>query len=195
MKTRKAYGLTAFLWLPIFGQLFLFSYDWRISYDFIGRYLWHPLISIEKLKLLPVFYTTSHVINFSNVNRVENIEFRKLSSKIKQLPTVQLYKLDLKKEKAITSYYFIWLLYLWQYSCPTAIWLGTKDTASELFGIDPDPRIRILLSLEEEFLQTAQILKQYSDPDTYEIPNPAKTFGSDRRIRIPNNCGKPGTFS
>ena len=35
-KTRRtAYGLTAFLWIAIFGKFFLFSYDWRISYDFI----------------------------------------------------------------------------------------------------------------------------------------------------------------
>jgi len=55
MKTRrKAYGLTAFLWLAIFGKKFLSSYDWRIYYDFIYMTPTH----IGNRMILPVFYMT-----------------------------------------------------------------------------------------------------------------------------------------
>jgi len=36
MKTRRTpYVLTAFLWLDVLGKFFLFSYDWRTTYNFI----------------------------------------------------------------------------------------------------------------------------------------------------------------
>ena len=63
--TPWAYGLTAFLWLTIFGKFHMTDAFLMTSYGFYSY--WNR-------KNLPVFYINSQVIYFSSVNKVMNYQ-------------------------------------------------------------------------------------------------------------------------
>jgi len=55
---RNPYGSKAFLWLAIFGQFCLFSYDWHILCDFI----WHLLILKREPPSCFLYDFLSHIL-------------------------------------------------------------------------------------------------------------------------------------